>query len=46
MRTFPTARWMLPTRVLEKMAPKMATPKEAPMERKKVVPEVAVPRSL
>lgn len=28
-----------------KTVPKMATPKEAPMERKKVAPEVATPRS-
>ena len=28
-----------------KTVPKMATPNEAPMERKKVAPEVATPRS-
>ena len=35
----------LPTSTLAKMAPKTATPKDPPMERKKVTPEVAVPRS-
>ena len=30
---------------LENTAPKIATPNEPPMDRKKVAPEVAVPRS-
>ncbi len=30
---------------LVKTVPKMATPNEAPMERKNVAPEVATPRS-
>ncbi len=32
-------------RPLAKIVPKMETPKEAPMERKKVAPAVATPRS-
>ena len=36
----------LPTRTLEKIAPKMAVPNEPPMDRKNVAPEVATPSSL
>ena len=35
----------LPTRTLEKIAPKIAVPNDPPMERKKVAPEVATPSS-
>jgi len=35
----------LPTRTFEKMAPKIATPNDPPMDRKKVALDVATPSS-
>src|SRR5580658_9489897 len=35
----------LPTSTLEKIAPKIAVPKDPPMDRKNVCPEVATPSS-
>ena len=45
-RALPRCFARLPTRTLEKMAPKIAVPKDPPIERKKVAAEVATPSSL
>ncbi len=46
--SFTPCSWLarLPTRTLEKIAPKIAVPNEPPIDRKNVAPEVATPSSL